>query len=492
MIKNNRGERKTKAGPSGEREPNLPYDGISLLGDPIYGYIRFTSPSGSSSRGEKTEQDLIDSPWMQRLRRIFQLQGAFWVFPSAEHSRFQHALGTMHIAGQFADHLYPSLASRFPDLPSKPYIVSLLRIAGLLHDVGHGPFGHFLDDNFLDSFELNHEVIGQAIIKKKLASLIRGIRRSPAGPLLEGEVLDPKQVAYLIRKPATEARKRVPPWLSALTPLFSGIYTADNLDYVRRDSYMTGVSRDPIDVERLIYYSFFSEKGLTLHQSGMTSLTQFLNARLHLYTNVCYHRAVRAIDIHLREIFRETLKEIFPWNPLETLDKYLQLTDWHLLDTVEQWSTSAGAARLRELGRQWTPILKRRPRWRRAYEFTFSLADYDNMRTFSLLHDEEVLARRIRAALGPQRRGMAFRVDMATQDPRPINPLAMGDSQIHIFDPSTEKIEKGLIRDLFRFIPARVIQCRIYALDHRHDAELARAFEDVFAMESRPTVETNI
>jgi len=114
------------------------------------------------------------------------------------------------------------------------------------------------------------------------------------------------------------------------------------------------------------------------------------------------------------------------------------------------------------------------------------------MRTFSLLHSEEVLARRIREALGPQRRGVSFRVDMAAQDPRPINPLAMGDRQIHIFDPSTGKIEKEAIRDLFRFIPARVIQCRIYALDYKHDAEMAKAFEKVFAMQARPAVETNI
>src|SRR5512137_593179 len=83
------------------------YQGMALIADPIYRYASFTVPV--SDGGEKTEKDLIDSLWMQRLRRIYQLQSARWVYPAAEHTRFQHSLGTMHIAGEFAKHLYPSL-----------------------------------------------------------------------------------------------------------------------------------------------------------------------------------------------------------------------------------------------------------------------------------------------------------------------------------------------------------------------------------------------
>ena len=73
------------------------YDGTALLGDPVHGYISFTAPRAP---GEETEKDLIDTRWMQRLRRIYQLQRARWVYPSAEHSRFQHSLGAMHLAGR--------------------------------------------------------------------------------------------------------------------------------------------------------------------------------------------------------------------------------------------------------------------------------------------------------------------------------------------------------------------------------------------------------
>jgi HD superfamily phosphohydrolase len=112
-----------------------------------------------------TERDLIDTVWLQRLRRIHQLQSARWVFPSAEHSRFQHSLGTMHVAGEFAQHLYPFMKRIFQDaIPSKFFIEELLRLAGLLHDVGHGPFCHFFDEHVLQRFGLTHEVLSQKVI----------------------------------------------------------------------------------------------------------------------------------------------------------------------------------------------------------------------------------------------------------------------------------------------------------------------------------------
>src|SRR6266545_7586863 len=120
-------------------DPNAPYDGSALIADPIHKYVSFTVPFANPDPSEKTEKDLIDSPWVQRLRYIYQLQSARWVYPSAEHSRFQHSLGVMHVAGRFARHLYPSLAKVIPDLPSFPYVEELLRVTALLHDIGHGP-----------------------------------------------------------------------------------------------------------------------------------------------------------------------------------------------------------------------------------------------------------------------------------------------------------------------------------------------------------------
>src|SRR5438445_13707684 len=110
------------------------YQGRGLIADPIHQYILYTRPGAIP--GEATEQDLIDTPWVQRLRRIPQLQSARWVFPAAEHSRFQHSLGVMHLSGRLAQQLYPSLKAVFPETPSLPPIEERLRVAGLLHDGG--------------------------------------------------------------------------------------------------------------------------------------------------------------------------------------------------------------------------------------------------------------------------------------------------------------------------------------------------------------------
>ena len=256
------------------------YQGMALIADPIYRYASFTVPSEDGT-AEKTEKDLIDSPWLQRLRRIYQLQSARWVYPAAEHTRFQHSLGTMHIAGEFGRHLYPSLKEVCPDLPSPNFVEELLRVAGLLHDIGHGPYGHFFDDHFLGQYGLTHEDLGRLIITRKLARVIAGIRRSPSGPFAGGEALDPKAVAFLIKMPE-ESDATMPRWLQLLRQLFSGIYTVDNLDYVQRDAFMTGFSLDIVDIARLRFYTFFTKDGLTLHQAGVSALSRFLNRLLSL------------------------------------------------------------------------------------------------------------------------------------------------------------------------------------------------------------------
>ena len=445
------------------------YEGTALVADPIHRYIQFTVPR---RKGEVTEKQIIDSPWVQRLRTIYQLQGARWVYPSAEHSRFQHSLSAMHLAGEFAKHLYPSLRQLLGDAcPSAPFIEEYMRITGLLHDVGHGPFGHFFDDNFLADFKITHEDLSQTIIQERLGELIRQLRRSPSGPFAPGEKLEPEEIAFPIKKDGREDQRK-PEWTRLLQPLTSGIFTFDNLDYVSRDSYMCGVTVGPIDRERLIHYTFFSPKGLTLHKAGNAALTMFLNARLYLYTNVYYHRTTRAIDLHLREIFPETMKLVFPGNPLEHMEDYLRLTDWSLLEEVSRWRRDA---KHEPLAREWGRIVERDIKWKMAYDRTLSL---NELRYGMALIQDVDWEKRIRAALPPSAADLVFRVDMATQDPRPENPFAMGKKQIHIYDPSTGEIAKETLSELFEFIPSKVVQYRVFALDHDHDhllAELAEA-----------------
>ncbi len=452
------------------------YEGTALIADPIHRYIQFTVPE---RKGEITEKEIMDSPWVQRLRHIYQLQSARWVYPSAEHSRFQHSLGAMHLAGEFAKHLYPTLHHILGDeCPSQPFIEEHLRMTGLLHDVGHGPFGHFFDHNFLEDFGIIHEDISQTIIREKLGHLISQLRRSPSGSFAPGEELKPEDIAFPIKKEGKDDHLK-PRWLRLLQPLTNGIYTFDNLDYVSRDSYMCGVSVGPVDRDRLIHYTFLSPKGLTLHKAGNAALTMFLNARLYLYTNVYYHRTTRAIDLHLREIFPETIRRIFPGNPLDHMDQYLYLTDWSLLEEVSRWRRETKSKS--ELAQEWSRILDRDVKWKMAYDRTLSLKElHDDTRSVEGTDWEK----RIRESLPPSARSLVFRVDMATQDPRPESPFAMGKKQIYLFDPSTREIAKESLADLFEFIPSKVVQFRVFALDHVNDQMLAETAEQ--ALTNKP------
>jgi len=450
------------------------YEGVAMFADPVHEYIPFTIP-GSGAGNEITEKELIDTPWVQRLRYVYQLQSARWVYPSAEHTRFPHSLGAMHIASRFAKRLYPSLKTVIKNPPSFEYIEGVLRIAALLHDSGHGPFCHFFDHNFLEQFHLTHEDISQRIITRELGDLIKKIRRSPSGPFRPGEFLIPEQIAFLIKKDYQKDKKNFPQWLTFLQPLLGGIYTADNLDYVLRDAYMCGVAIGPVDLDRLIYYTFFTEKGLTLHRSGFPALNMFLNSRLYMYSNVYYHRTTRAIDLHLKEIFQPTIQQILPKNPLDHMSDYLALTDWFLIEEVRKWKTSREKEK-RRLGLEWEKILNRQVKWKMAFETTLSIK---NPEKGNMMIEAEELERKMRKVLPHSLKNLTFQVDMPGQDPRPINPLMMGEQQIYIYNPSNKRVSKEALWEFFDYIPARIYQCRIFTLNHDYDEQLSEVIEKV-------------
>jgi HD superfamily phosphohydrolase len=385
-----------------------PFSAVNLISDPIHGYVELTKRLTGEESGaadlpteEVAEEDLLDTAWVQRLRRISQLQSARWVFPTAEHSRFTHGLGVMHEAGLWARSLYPSLRSALAasaaagsapgssPIPSEGLVVETLRVAGLLHDVGHGPFAHFFDDNVLAAFpapsdarrpagkRLTHEDLSQLIIERELGDIIRGLRRAPGAvaerdAFADGESIDPRWVSFLVSKPAL-ADPEMPVWVRWLQPLLSGVFTVDNLDYVRRDAWMTGVAID-IDVERLRRYAFVGDRGLTLYEPGLAALEMFLTSRLFLYQQVYFHRTVRAIDLDLAEVFRPSIQAIFgEASPADALDDYVDLDEYALLHRAARWTRGDSVAKDAQPGDGrvtpavadvWRAILLRRPRWR--------------------------------------------------------------------------------------------------------------------------------
>jgi len=453
----------------------IPYEFESLISDPLHGYITFTAAHGSDA---VAEQSLVDHPWVQRLRRIHQLQSAWWVYPTAEHTRFQHVLGAMHLAGRAAAHLYPSLchACGEESVPSGAYIESLARVAALLHDVGHGPYGHFFDDHYLDQFGLTHEDLGRHIILGDLSPLIRGIRSNPHGQLGSQETLQPEQVAFLIKRPS-EVKESVPTWLRLLRTLFCGVYTVDNMDFVLRDSYMAGHGPRAFDLDRLLHYSFFTPQGLTLHAKGLAALVHFMEARGELFRSLYFHRTVRAIDLTLADLFRPTMRRLLPGNPLDQLDRYLRLTEWSLLVDVERWRDDPDPE-TRKLGDAWQAVLQRRLEWKMACERTIRF-DPGQSEGTSIFTDADLVERRIRTRLPAALENLPFRADVARHYHRPISPAAL--RQNFVYEQATGQVRSLAENEQFARLPVSFSLCRLYARDHAHDAELAMALDRLLA-----------
>ncbi len=445
------------------------YDAVNLMADPLHGYIKITKRGRGSDVA--AEQDLLDDPWLQRLRRIHQLQSAWWVFPGGEHSRFQHALGAMHVAGEWARQLYPNLAKVAPDVPSPACVEETLRIAGLLHDVGHGPFGHFFDQNYLDAFKIDHEVIGRALVLGSLRPAIEHVQASPTGPFEAGERIDPCWVADLIAASPLEGYA-APRWVGLMKPVLNGVYTADNMDYVPRDAYNCGVNLGPVDIQRLMHYSFVADEGLLLHQHGAQALLMFLNARLYLYNNIYYHRTVRRIDLHMREIFRDTIARILAGSPLDDLDGYRALSDWSLVETVDRWQREEGA--VGHLGREWARIVRRELKWRMIFEDYY---EFSNLPKDFLFPNPWVYESRIREALPASLQDASFEVDLASVDPRPQNPLS-DRFPVNVYNPTSHMVEQSAVTDLFRRLPIRTTFIRVFTDETDRAEALRRSVEE--------------
>jgi hypothetical protein len=274
-----------------------------------------------------------------------------------------------------------------------------------------------------DGKQLTHEDLSQLIIEHELGALIRGLRRAPGAvaerdAFASGETIDPQWVSFLVSKPALHDPSK-PTWVRWLQPLLSGVFTVDNLDYVRRDAWMTGVSVD-VDVERLRRYTFVGERGLTLYEPGLGALEMFLTSRLFLYQQVYFHRTVRAIDLDLAEVFRPSIQAIFgEASPADALSSYADLDEYALLHRAARWTRGdsvavdarPGDGRVTpDVADVWRAVLLRRPRWR-------SEAEIRTAYEAGARPDEEI------ATLGAAEPGRVA-IDLAVVDARPADATA--------------------------------------------------------------------
>jgi len=235
---------------------------IKTINDPVYGFI--TIPS-------ELVYDIMDHPWFQRLRRIKQLGLTNYVYPSAHHTRFQHALGAMHLMRQAIGVL------RSKGIQIEPEEAEGLSIAILLHDIGHGPFSHTLEQSIVKG--LSHEDISDMFIEV--------LNRQFDGKL---------ELARKIFRGKYEKK--------FLHQLVSSQLDMDRLDYLSRDSFFTGVAEGTINTDRIINMLMVCDDELVVEAKGIYSIEKFIIARRLMYWQVYLHKAVLAADMMLVNILK--------------------------------------------------------------------------------------------------------------------------------------------------------------------------------------------
>jgi HD superfamily phosphohydrolase len=258
------------------------------------------------------------------------------------------------------------------------------------------------------------------------------------------------------------------------------------MDFVLRDSYMSGHGPRAFDLDRLLHYSFFTPAGLTVHVKGLDSLIHFIEARGELFRTLYFHRTVRAIDLSLADVFGPTMTLLFPDNPADHLDRYLQLTEWSLLIDVQRWASDADPER-RRLGEAWQAILRRQIRWKMACERTIPF-EQGQSELASIFTDASLVEQKVRSLLLTPIRDLAFRADVARHYHRPISSAAAGFN--FVFEPATQQIRSLIEHSQISRLPVSFSLCRLYAQDQTHAAELAGALDHL--LQARGDEKTNM
>ena len=275
--------------------------------DPVHRYIQIS----------QAEKEIIDLPSFQRLRRIRQLAGAHLVYPSAQHSRFEHSLGAMHVAGSAGDVLF-----------RKGYIgsgevVQDLRLAALLHDIGHGPFSHLFEEVLELKGSTTHEQIGRRIILETEIS-----------DILSKYGHNPEHISSL----SFGSRK-----VGFLNEVISGALSADIMDYLPRDGLFTGAEYAKIDVYRLAGSLEVHNGRLAISSSALNSLESMLISRYEMFKAVYFHKTVRSAEVMLLESMIAADDELALTG--DSLENYFRLTDEATLERLCN-ASNANAARL--------------------------------------------------------------------------------------------------------------------------------------------------
>jgi uncharacterized protein len=235
---------------------------LKILNDPIYGFISITNP---------LLYDLIQHPYFQRLRRISQMGLSYLVYPGAHHTRFHHALGCMHLMQRTVGVL------RFKGVDISEEEENALCIAILLHDIGHGPFSHAMEHSIVEG--VSHEDISLMFMDSLNETF--GGKLTLAIKIFRGEY----------------HRK-------FMLQLISSQLDMDRMDYLKRDSFYSGVAEGNINSERLIQMFNVEDDKLVIEQKGIYSVEKFIVARRLMYWQAYLHKTSVAAELILTKILK--------------------------------------------------------------------------------------------------------------------------------------------------------------------------------------------
>ncbi|RLI16540.1 hypothetical protein DRO45_00695 [Candidatus Bathyarchaeota archaeon] len=294
--------------------------------DPVHGYVYIT----------EVEKEIIDSYPVQRLRRLRQLAGAEYVYPGANHTRFEHSVGVMYLAGKVTEN--PNISRLLDDEE-----VELLRLAALLHDVGHGPFSHIFEHLLVKELGKTHEDMTVWIVQN-----------SELKDLLNKIGYDPEVVGKLAVGVLHKSGK------SFLDQIITSSIDVDKLDFVVRDTYHTGAEYGYIDVFRLIHTLDVLGEDLAVDLGALSALESFLIARMESFKSIYFHRVGRAAQIMLATAM-EKANEDLGLTSFKTPEEYLAMDDYTVWSMLKNCEKSRGVIE----------NLERRRMLKCAYERTF-------------------------------------------------------------------------------------------------------------------------
>ena len=293
---------------------------LKILNDPIYGFTNIPN---------SLLFDIIEHPYFQRLRRVSQMGFSNLVYPGANHTRFHHAIGCLHLMQKAVQVL------RFKEVKISNDEANALYIAILLHDIGHGAFSHALEHSIVDG--ISHEEISLKFMKKLNAEFNGQL--TIAINVFEGKY--PRKF---------------------LNQLISSQLDIDRLDYLKRDSFYTGVAEGNISSERLIAMIHVVNDELVIEQKGIYSVEKFLIARRLMYWQVYLHKTGLSAENMLVNVLRRAKElsqkgeRLFASKALtyflttkiteenftdETLEIFSKLDDYDILSAIKEWTDSS-------------------------------------------------------------------------------------------------------------------------------------------------------